>query len=69
MHEDNYDTAEMMKRLQRQVSRLRAGDTDESVTLVQILTDETLCDDTLSASIDSNPGFAWSEDEWSFDRW
>lgn len=69
MHEDTFDTAEMLKRLQRQVSDLRSGDTSESVTLVQIVTDAALCADTVSATVDTSPGFAWSQDEWSLDRW
>lgn len=69
MRGDEYDTAEMLKRLQRQVSRLRSGDTEESVTIIQNVVDETHCDDTVDVTLDTSPGFEWGTDAWSTDRW
>lgn len=69
MRSEEFQTAEMLKRLQRQVSRLRSGDTEESVTIIQNVTDETHCADSVSATVDTNPGFEWGSDAWSQDRW
>lgn len=70
MHgDDDFDTAQMLKRLQRQVSRLRGGGTEDSVTIVLITTDTVACTDTLTASTSDSSRFAWSEDRWGRATW
>lgn len=47
MRGPDYDTAEMLKRLQRQVADLRSGGGEESVTITQNLSDDVTGSDTI----------------------
>lgn len=66
---NDFDTAEMLKRLQRQVSRIRARDVTESVTVIVQMDDTEQSTDSLSATIDTNPGWVWGESDWGYDSW
>lgn len=69
MRSNEFDTAEMMKRLQRQVSRLRSGDTEDSVTIIQNVREDAVVSDSVTVTEEASDGFEWSSDGWSMSSW
>lgn len=70
MRNEDFNTAEMLRRLKRQATDDRIGDTDDPVTNTSSVSDGTLANDSITASEgDPSAGFTWSEDAWGYSTW
>lgn len=68
-NDETYNTAIMLKRLKRQVSKLDEGSGGEQITILLKARDKAEATDSVSATVDTSPEFTWSESEWGFAPW
>ena len=71
MRSDEYDTAQMMKDLERQVSQLRSSrSSSDSPSLIEQGDESVSTSDSQTTQIqDADTRFAWSDDGWSMETW
>lgn len=64
------DAADLLKWLERRVSRLESEREPEgSINQLRSVADTELSADSVSATTDTSPGFTWGESAWGYDAW
>lgn len=64
------NTADLLKLLERRVSRLESDrEPEASINQLRSVEDTEMTADSVSATTDTTPGFVWGESAWGYDSW